>query len=322
MGDIYADGGTSTYPTALDTRTAQVDASPSLPFSTSSSHVSKINEVADAVIAVQTAIGISTTYGPGYGVVGANCANNTSTPNTQYDLDADFILLRPATYGTNNPVSVLSMNPGAALTVNILTAGPAANGRDQAGAFTASTFVHFYWIWNGTAIATLSSATAPPTGPTMPTGYTHWAYAGAVRFNGSSVLLRSRIRGGWTLYDDFTGDLLVLNAGTATSETSVNLSSAIPANALALQLFMDFRISTGSTAAGTAYVLTRVLTGVDCNSMLIFKNNATDEGAVQASAIFPNVGQAVLYVIAEANAADTTDYTLRVSGHLNPNGGE
>lgn len=57
MGDIFADGGVSAYPTSLDTRTTQVDANPSLTFSTSSSHASKLNELADATIAIETELG-------------------------------------------------------------------------------------------------------------------------------------------------------------------------------------------------------------------------------------------------------------------------
>ena len=69
MGDIYADGGVSSYPTDLDTRTAQVDATPTLAFSTSAAMASKMNEVADAVIAVQTKVGTTAQTGTSAGII-------------------------------------------------------------------------------------------------------------------------------------------------------------------------------------------------------------------------------------------------------------
>jgi len=76
--------------------------------------------------------------GGSYRVIGCNCLNNSGTPNTQFDLDADVVVLASSTGG-----SVVRFDPGAAITNNVATAGPAANGRDQSGAFTADTFIHF-----------------------------------------------------------------------------------------------------------------------------------------------------------------------------------
>lgn len=319
MGDIYADGGVSAYPTSLDTRTAQVDASPTITFSTSSASASKLNEVADAVIAVETAVGISTVYGPGYKVVGCDCINNTATPNTQYDLDADFILLRPVTYGTDNPISVLRMAPGAALTNNVALAGPDPNERDQAAAFSASSWIHFYWIWNGTTLATLSSATAPPTGPSMPTGYTHWAYAGAVRFNGSSVLVTTYIKGNTAFYQV---QQAALSGGTATVETAVDISAFVPPNATSVIANVVTGVTTGANGTGNPGVRFRVFTGVNYSSLFGVKNAAADETRNDANIITPNVAQNLYYLNVEVgDGTDTTEATINILGYGLPNGG-
>jgi len=80
--------------------------------------------------------------------------NNTTTPNTQFDLTASQVILRE---GADH--LVVHNSPGR-ITCNVSTAGPAANGRDQSGAFSAGSWVHFWWIWNPTTstLASLASA--------------------------------------------------------------------------------------------------------------------------------------------------------------------
>ena len=57
MGDIFADGGTVSYPTTLDTATTQVDATPALTFGTTVAAASKINNIATALINIETELG-------------------------------------------------------------------------------------------------------------------------------------------------------------------------------------------------------------------------------------------------------------------------
>lgn len=143
-------------------------------------------------------------------------ANNSGTPNSQMDLAAQSVTLK----GTATTPSVTRFSVGA-ITNNILTAGPAANGRDQAGAFAATSEVHFYFIWNGTALATISSLVAPPTGPTLPTGYTHWAYAMSVKLTGTN-LPQVRAFGRRVSY------VTVQSIGTPNGTTSFTYSTFVP----------------------------------------------------------------------------------------------
>lgn len=186
--------------------------------------------------------------GAGYRITGLTGANNTGTPLSQYDLNAHQVQLwNPSDGGV-----VTQTNTGT-ITNNTSTAGPVANGRDQNSAFSSSSWVHFYFIYNGTLLRTLSSATAPPTGPTLPSGYTHWAYCGAVRFNGSSQLVSTQMNGSQMQYR--VGQL-VLNTGNATTPTSVDVSAAVPPNALSmdLQLTADVTYNAAVDAAQDLFI--------------------------------------------------------------------
>jgi hypothetical protein len=121
-----------------------------------------------------------------YGSRGQFSRNNAGTPDTQYDLKADVVILaKPSDQST-----VTQFSPST-ITNNVAQGGPVANGRDQSTAFSISSWVHFYWIWNGTALATISSASPPPTGPVLPSGYTHWAYASAVYHGGERLTVEA-----------------------------------------------------------------------------------------------------------------------------------
>jgi hypothetical protein len=247
-------------------------------------------------------------------VIGCNCANNSTTPNTQFDLDADAIVLRNS---KNQTVTI--WEPGAAITNNISTAGPAANGRDQAGAFSNSSWVHFYWIWNGTTLASLSSATAPPTGPTLPSGYTHWAYTGAVYLDSGGALYRIRIKGSWCRYDDYK---TALSAGSSSTEANVSLSALIPPNALEGSALIEHVTAPGASDCEWASYI-RLVTGVN---FARFKAIASGNGLSEFNSsflVFPNVSQNLIYLVALLSGSTGTGRTtIEINGYKVPNGGE
>ena len=255
-------------------------------------------------------------------VIGCNCANNSSTPNTQFDLDADAIVLRNR---KNQTVTI--WEPGAAITNNISTAGPAANGRDQAGAFSNSSWVHFYWIWNGTTLATISSATAPPTGPTLPSGYTHWAYAGAVRLDSGGALLKTRFKGAWAYTDE---PITILSNGMATTDTAVSVATVVPPNALSYlmsQALASFggRITGDGTSVAVGSAKIRVINGRDYTRVIDFNDNiASGSGISKVAAPFiaQNVSQQFYYFWSLTNGTLANGLSLAVLGYSMPNGGE
>jgi hypothetical protein len=247
-------------------------------------------------------------------VIGCNCANNSSTPNTQFDLDADAIVLRNS---KNQTVTI--WEPGAAITNNISTAGPAANGRDQAGAFSNSSWVHFYWIWNGTTLASLSSATAPPTGPTLPSGYTHWAYAGAVYLDSGGALRRVRIMGNTAYYDSALSASTTVNN---TSESAVSVAAYVPPNAPSwLSVWIPIIAANGSGVIHAALAI-RIVTGttyhtisIDAEGLGVSVNFRNSDTTLE----IPNVSQQVLYIWTVTNGA-SQNCTLNVLGYRVPNG--
>jgi hypothetical protein len=267
-----------------------------------------------------TAAGVAATqtYG-GWSSINNTSKNNAGTPNTQFDLTADVVTLRNSSNQT-----VTRFNPGT-ITNNVSTAGSTANGRDQAGAFSASSWIHFYWIWNGTTLATLSSTVAPPTGPTLPSGYTHWAYCGAVRFNASSILLLVRIKGNTVYYEiEDNGANRILNAGVATTFTAIDLSTLVPPNALLVSLkillflthvtpgvnFTAYYRPTGSTLATgntLAFVTSQVASVTVSNGFLQYNLPLGTSSQID-------------YRISSAPSVNGGVYA-EVGGYIMPNGG-
>jgi hypothetical protein len=249
----------------------------------------------------------------GYGSRGQASVNNATTPNTQYDLKADVVIL----YKVSDQTTVVRHNPGT-ITNNVSTAGPAANGRDQGGVFPASSWIHFYWIWNGTSLATISSLTPPPTGPILPSGYTHWSYAGAVFFNSSSQLVKTRIRGDLAEYEGYQ---VALSNGAATTETAISLANFAPSNAVTGMLWMVAKIAHGSTnndgtvtvrqVSGTDHIILTATTATG-NSNIRWFARTTVETAI--------VGQQILYLWSDATPS-VKEFDVRVLGYRLPNGG-
>jgi hypothetical protein len=208
------------------------------------------------------------------------------------------------------------------LTNNIAVQG--ANGRDQAAAFGASSWIHFYFIWNGTTLATLSSLTAPPTGPTLPSGYTHWAYATTIRYNATPALVSSYVRGSWVLTRALT--VLVAASGPGTiPETVVDVSAAVPPNASAYHLVATMYMNADATAGGstaTAFNLRlRLVTGVDYALIRSACNNNVYSGG-GAGVIVPNVGQAFRYMLDTDLTATVNNKNVRIDclGYRVPTG--
>lgn len=246
------------------------------------------------------------------GLIGSN---NAGTPNTQYDFTASAVDMRdPATGAT------YSVQAPASRTCNILTAGPAANGRDQAGAFASSSWVHFYYIYNPTtgayAVLASASATAPAA---LPAGYTAWAYASAQWINGSGAMPVTYVRNSWVKY----GTLLqVLNGGSAVSPAVVSLASAIPPNAMEYEINIASAAIT-STAGGFAALTSYVQVASGSNTNAIGYQMAAAASAVMSvggpAFRMPNVGQSYYYQNQVSNGAGPAS-THNISGYSVPNG--
>lgn len=251
-----------------------------------------------------SAAGVTANSQGTYEVRGLTATNNSGTPATQYDIAADLVGLRDPSTGA------IVASASFSGTCNLLTAGPAANGRDQAGAFSASSWVHFYVIWNGSggpAIATLASATAPPTGPTLPNGYAYWAYVGAVRFDSGSALLRTTMRGQRAYY---AGQQVVLSNGHTTTETAVSVAALVPPNAGSWMA--EARLHTHN--AGDSIAL-RYLSGFDFYTDIPFSSAFLGDDFSWIE--FPNVSQQFYYL---TSGGATVAVSLWVQGYTMANG--
>lgn len=245
-----------------------------------------------------------------WSVCGCDCSVPTTTT---FQLKATVVTLRNSsdrTYTKFNPSNI---------TVDVSVTGPAINARDQAGAFSSSSWVHFYWIWNGSTLAGIASAFAPPTGPVFPTGYTHWGYAGAVRYNATPILVPTRIKGSraWT-----DASQVALASGAAGSETAIGLSGFVPPNASEFHGYLRL-LSSGITGNGRDIVDLRSVTGGSNNTRQLAHNaNTTIQEEQYLTLTMPNVAQQIFYLITKNSTGGTTVIDLVVTGYTIPNGGE
>ncbi len=141
------------------------------------------------------------------GAIGLIIVNNTGTPNTIIDLDADLIVMA-------NSSNVTLAASSANVSINAGTVG--AHGID-AGSLANNTWYYVYGITDGTTFAGLLSASA--TSPTMPGSYTYKVRLGAVKTGGSATFLRTIQRGMRAQYQviaaSTTPNMPIMVSGTA-----------------------------------------------------------------------------------------------------------
>ena len=159
-----------------------------------------------------------------------------STTTMQYT--ADLLILRNISGDTLTLTSINETN-------NVGTAGPIAGGRDQAGAFTASTWIHFFVIYNPTTGDVSSLSSASPTAPTLPAGYTFYVRVGCARFNGSSELVQGYQMGDKVFYNTQWAKWNEHVVDTASSDI-LAISTYVPSTAKLVHGV--FGVSAGTTA--------------------------------------------------------------------------
>lgn len=187
----------------------------------------------------------SSTTAPGtFATRGLLGTNNASAPTTQFDLSAWAWEVK------NSSNQIVIVAPGSK-TLNIAVAG--ANGRDQVGAFSASNWLYIYGIWNGTTAAVLASLTAPATGPTLPSTYTHWTFLTALRLNASTQIVPCYVRGQRVFYA--SAQRAAASTAASGSEDSFSIAAQAPPIAAAFGAVLrvlDDNVSIRLVAAGSA----------------------------------------------------------------------
>lgn len=249
------------------------------------------------------------------GVIGTFAATgNTLT------IDADQITV----VDSNGEANVI-VSPGAALVCDIDTAGPIINGRDQVAAFTVSTDVHFYWIWNGTTLASIASSVPPPVGPTLPTGYTFFAYIGTVALNGAGTIPNAQIRGNYITYNVRENIRNMATGGGV--ETAVDLRNSsgrkVPVIAQNLSFSVEYWGLTSNGAGSVVAALT--IRDISGSTLYDFNINVT----VAAGSFYqpgppnyfeaPNPANSTIYFSYTVSAGTIGNASLNVIGWTVPN---
>lgn len=224
-----------------------------------------------------------------------------ASPNDQYAWSADQVQARSPSDGS------IIVKVGVGSVTNDKTQALALNGRDQAGAFTVSTWIHHYYVTkaDGTGGGTLSSQSAPTTGPTLLSTYTHWAYLGAVYNDASGHYVPTTCRGSKG-YPQARQQ--ILTSGASTTEAAVSLVNFAPANALEV----DIHYRTAGNVAPTVKV--RLVTGVDFYVSEQATYQSPSGNWVRPLPPLPVVGQQIIYLISSSSV------DMWLSGYRVPNG--
>lgn len=128
-------------------------------------------------------------------VSGLKVINNAVTPNTKIDISFSQASLVTS---IGSPAFLGSLSATIDLTTGTVTS--TANGMDGESR-PASGFVYVYAISTGTGMSGLGTTVSPLSGaPTLPAGFTFYAYLGAMYCDGSSNLKRTRQLGIDTQY--------------------------------------------------------------------------------------------------------------------------
>ena len=215
------------------------------------------------------------------------------------------------------------VNTTASFTVSIGTAGPAAGGRDVAGAF-ASTYVHWYAIstgLNSTSIAGIVSSQPPPTGPVLPAGYQAWTYLGGSIYSSASTTVTTphHFYGANAAYD---ASVVPVNPAS-TVEVTTATASYIPVNALSASYRLEGTVTTNAGGVAGGLLKIKVASSQDLVNLRVDVPAASANNTNDTYIELPNVSIFTnwAYQTASSNAAALTG-AVQAVGYVVPNGGE
>ncbi len=183
-----------------------------------------------------------------HGLMGA-----TQASRTKIDLSYFEGTLRSPTDGS------LMFVTNQSFTVDINLAGPAVNGRDQAAAFP-DVGLHFYAIaGNAVGSGGIASLTPPSSGgPTLPAGFTHWAYITTLRKD-SGLIVIVHVEGSKVQFDPQVGMVLGGNANTIAPNpnTAISFGAFVPliGTNILLEVEASLAINVGGGAAAAQLML-------------------------------------------------------------------
>jgi hypothetical protein len=198
--------------------------------------------------------------------------------------------------------------------------GSTPNGRDTSGAFGSDIWVYFYWIWDGTTLASLSSAsykTMGGAGATLPAGYTHWCLAAFIRLTAYILPTTGYMRGNTFFYDRRKDVVL---SDTSTSEVTRDLATFIPPECLWWHGELEMGILNNVPANAQARYNLRLISGYNYLRPIVNTNAPTLSNYVSYHFMLPNVDQEVITIWTD-NAGKTITADIYLQSYTIPNGG-
>jgi len=306
------------------------------------------NTLNASIIAVNTAIGVSlngtnanvaqaqadisslyalTTLATNMSWVKGLRGNTNPGGPTFFEILCDEVMFEPYTPQLTIPfgIGVGQVN----LTCNLALAGPIPNGRDQAGAFAPSNFVHLYIIRHTDgSISTLASGGPPQTGPTvMPTGYVHWAYATTVFWNASSQVEACQAIGSDVFYEYNSGGASVhriLSNGTSATFVTLSATSMVPLSVSRLAYCL-FDLSVVASSPNNSVVGFRRMTGhADVTGQsVVAATSETTAATARSISIVPcglNASGQFDYRMTSSTGIASGGLNIEIMGYRVPNG--
>jgi hypothetical protein len=159
-------------------------------------------------------------------------------------------------------------------TLNIATAGPAANGRDQAANFTEG-WVNVFWIYNPTTntVALIGNQSFAMGVPTMPAGYTEHCYATSLRVGATANqwLLAGHIAQVCGAHVYYHPMIQILNGGGHTASQAVPIGGLVPwdrTHGCSYRLWVDPRPSGGPGSPGACIGFVAIRAHESLNTMV------------------------------------------------------
>lgn len=238
----------------------------------------------------QPATGVTAVTAPK--VNGLSIINNAGTPVTKVDVSFRASCLVSA---VGAPAFVASGSFTIDLTTGTVTS--TANGMDG-NARPTSAWVYFYVISTGSGSAGLGSPTSPLSGPpTLPAGYSFYAYVGAMRCDGSSNLMSSRQRGNKSQYSpQAAGNTTVMPAIVSASAgiavwTATSVTVFVPGTAsyIAMSVYSDLQVGGAMSIAANGNAASAITGGVFYNNGQSFSTSIPIEMQLETLNIYLGV---------------------------------
>lgn len=241
------------------------------------------------------------------GINGLFCNPNATSAATKLDIAYAGAVLR------NTAGGIIATNTAGSLTVDITTSGPVALGRDTSSAFAVSSSCYFYLIGSPTTVSAISSANSAS--PTLPTGYSVWQLAAAIRLVTASQILNTYVRGKDHL---FAGPQIIFSTtASSTAETTASLTTTIPPIAQVGKYIIDAALT--STGGANSRLLFKTVAGTTAASFAV----TCDNGGVDSMNSWlelPYVTSNLFYNFSNVTNITTLTMMLTAQGYTVPNG--